>query len=90
MLDSCQSIHVLQLTKLVSSSTYRWWLSLQLQQPHPLQISFGCHVEGVKRTGQDKGVHAGSISPRPEILAGPTENGQHSPEEDCLLLTYIA
>lgn len=38
--------------------------------PHPPQISFGCWVEGVKQTGQDKRVHAGSISPRPKILAG--------------------
>lgn len=59
--------------------------------PHPLQISFGCCVEGVKRTGQDKRVHAGSISPEPGILAGPpAESGHHPPDAGCVLLTYIA
>lgn len=28
------------------------------------QISFACCVEGVKQTGTDKRIHAGSISPR--------------------------
>ncbi len=59
--------------------------------PHPLQISFGCCVKGVKQTERDKRVHAGSISPRPEILAGPPQRlvSIHQTMAVCFL-TYIA